>query len=564
MDAERATITAGGAEARATRRGTNGRPAEGTGVATATRAVVFANPVAPNAHTDRLHAALELHLGAGAYRVVETTGDDDFAATVDRELKRTADAGGDLAIAAGGDGTVSLVAERLHRLGGEAKGMALAIVPCGTANILARELEIPSGIEEAVALAAARPQTQWIDGLSVGDRLVLTQVGIGLDAFMIRDTSREAQQRFKRLSYLATLARRVAGHRSQRYRIRVDGRMLSVRAWQMLIANASTLGAKPFVWGPHIDPADGIADLCIFRVERGKDLLGLAWAMLTGRQDDSPHTTFVRVHKEVTVECHRKLPVQGDGELLGRTPVHAVVTPHAVPVVVPLPKEKHGNGKSNGNGNAKVSGNGNGNGHGTSNGTRAPARDLRSRWERARKRIGAADTSAYLALNKLQAGALVDRALVFCSRILDWGEVWALVTLLAVWRDPRHLERLPFLVLPPLWLAMLAVNYPIKSLFKRRRPFLVHERARLIGRKPTDSSFPSGHTAAAIAGAVMLTPSVPHLAPLLWGYALVVSFSRVYLGVHFPADVVAGGALGAALAVLLGAAWGGLWKVLFP
>jgi len=208
MDAERATITAGGAEARATRRGTNGRPAEDAGVAAAIRAVVFANPVAPNAHVDRLRGALDLHLGAGAYRVVETTADGDFAAAVDRELKHAADGGCDLVIAAGGDGTVSMVAERLHRLGREAKGMALAIVPTGTANILARELGIPSGLEEAVALAVARPQTRWIDGLTVGDRLILTQVGIGLDALMIRDTSREAQQRFKRLSYLAALARR--------------------------------------------------------------------------------------------------------------------------------------------------------------------------------------------------------------------------------------------------------------------------------------------------------------------------------------------------------------------
>ena len=85
----------------------------------------------------------------------------------------------------------------------------------------------------------------------------------------------------------------------------------------------------------------------------------------------------------------------------------------------------------------------------STNGTRAPTRDLRTWWAGARKRIGAADTSVYLALNRLQAGALVDRTLVFASRILDWGEVWALVTLLAAWRDPRHLERLPFLVLPP-------------------------------------------------------------------------------------------------------------------
>jgi undecaprenyl-diphosphatase len=111
-------------------------------------------------------------------------------------------------------------------------------------------------------------------------------------------------------------------------------------------------------------------------------------------------------------------------------------------------------------------------------------------------------------------------------------------------------------VLPPVWFAMLTVNFPLKSLFRRRRPFLIHERARLVGRRPKDSSFPSGHTAAAFIGAALLSPYLPDFAPLFWIYALLVGFSRIYLGMHFPADVVAGGLAGAGLATLYGWLWG--------
>jgi len=172
-------------------------------------------------------------------------------------------------------------------------------------------------------------------------------------------------------------------------------------------------------------------------------------------------------------------------------------------------------------------------------------------WEGARRRFGATDTAIYLRINRLEGGLFVDRTLSFCSRILDWGELWILVTLLAAQSDPTQ-SRLPALVIPPLWLTMLTVNFPIKSLFKRRRPFLVHERARLIGRRPKDSSFPSGHTAAAFAGATLLSVALPSLAPLFWIYAMVVAFSRVYQGVHFPADVLVGGIVGTMLATFYG------------
>jgi diacylglycerol kinase family enzyme/membrane-associated phospholipid phosphatase len=506
--------------------------------------------VASNADTERLRLALDQHFGAGGYRLVETSRGDGFAARVDGALIRAARRGCDLVVAAGGDGTVSVLADSLHRLDGEAARMALAIVPCGTANILARELEIPTSIEDAVALAAARPRLLPLDGIVLGDRLCLTQVGIGLDGFMIRDTSREARQRFGRLSYLMTLARRAAGHRSRSFTLRVDDRVLRVRAWEVLIANASTLGAKPFVWGPEIDPADGHLDLCIFQVQHWRDLAHLLWLVLTGRHEDCPNAIFVPIRKHVHVGSNRPLPVQGDGELLGHTPVRLNVAAAAIDVVVPAASDA-----TEAEPSVKGTSHAGANGKPPADGTAAA-----SRWARARKSVGALDTSTYLAINRLHGGPWVDRPLAFSSRILDWGEAWVVVAVLAALSDPANLGHLPIAVLPPLWLAMLTVNFPIKRRFLRQRPFLVHERCRLVGRRPKDSSFPSGHTAAAFAGATLLSMHLPGFAPPFYAYALLVGFSRVYLGVHFPADVLAGGFVGTALA--LAYAW--IWALVVP
>lgn len=68
---------------------------------------------------------------------------------------------------------------------------------------------------------------------------------------------------------------------------------------------------------------------------------------------------------------------------------------------------------------------------------------------------------------------------------------------------------------------------------------------------PHSHSFPSGHTATAFAGATMLSFFVPRAAPAFYVLAAAIAYSRLYVGVHFPLDVVGGAAIGIATALLL-------------
>ncbi|MEZ5293978.1 MAG: phosphatase PAP2 family protein [Vicinamibacterales bacterium] len=93
----------------------------------------------------------------------------------------------------------------------------------------------------------------------------------------------------------------------------------------------------------------------------------------------------------------------------------------------------------------------------------------------------------------------------------------------------------------------------VKPLVHRDRPNVAGlVAARTVEAVPsTDPSFPSGHAATAVAGALAGTTLLPALRVPLWALATAMAYSRVYVGVHYPSDVLAGALLGAACAFLV-------------
>lgn len=90
----------------------------------------------------------------------------------------------------------------------------------------------------------------------------------------------------------------------------------------------------------------------------------------------------------------------------------------------------------------------------------------------------------------------------------------------------------------------------LKAAVGERRPHLSHQ----LVAAPHSSSFPSGHAATSFACATVLSVLVPRAAPAFLVLAAAIAYSRLYVGVHWPLDVLAGAALGVATSLLLLAA----------
>jgi membrane-associated phospholipid phosphatase len=145
---------------------------------------------------------------------------------------------------------------------------------------------------------------------------------------------------------------------------------------------------------------------------------------------------------------------------------------------------------------------------------------------------------------------------------LSWiggqGLVWLVIgALLALWwrRPPLFLQ----VVLADL--AAQLISSGLKQWIGRERPSQVYASPKTLVSAPHDASFPSGHATASFACATILTFHAPRAAPAFFLLAAAIAWSRVYVGVHYPLDVLGGAVLGILIAIALRWLSGGLRRL---
>ena len=154
------------------------------------------------------------------------------------------------------------------------------------------------------------------------------------------------------------------------------------------------------------------------------------------------------------------------------------------------------------------------------------------------------ESSELYILNHIQKFRTVymDRFMISITKLGDYGMVWILLCLyLYIRGNNLHLT---FLLVSSLIAESVLCNLLLKPIVARTRPFRRNTAIHLLIPEPHDYSFPSGHTSASFACVTVLY--LTHY--ILWKYALIlsvlISFSRLYLYVHYPTDVLAGMSIG--------------------
>ena len=297
------------------------------------RVLVVLNPMAGSAD-ENVREVIERHLAEHGWECdVHETREHEDLGVVTREA---VEAGVDLCVSAGGDGTVAGVAGGLAHT-----DVPLGIVPVGTGNVLAQELGVPADTAGALDLLTGDHDVADLDAMNVGERYFLLNVSAGIGSLSMRDTEREAKRRFGLLAYIVTTLRILIGYQPRRFTVTVDGEARRLRASEVMVANSAAIGNPGVRLGANVYLDDGRLDLCVIRARTILDYIGLAWSVLARQQERSRQVSCIPVRERVRIDARHRLPVEADGEIIGETPVEVRFVPAALRVIVPRERPHH-------------------------------------------------------------------------------------------------------------------------------------------------------------------------------------------------------------------------------
>ncbi len=155
------------------------------------------------------------------------------------------------------------------------------------------------------------------------------------------------------------------------------------------------------------------------------------------------------------------------------------------------------------------------------------------------------DRRLFVALRTRGHWRPLQSALVVLTQAGNWGLLWIELAVIFWLAGAPHRGSLVAATIAFVYLTLI-LNFAIKLALRRRRPVNADPALKPLVRVPSSMSFPSSHAAMSFAAAGVFARYFPLFFPLFYGLALIMSLSRIYVGVHYPSDVLAGAVVGLA------------------
>ncbi len=159
------------------------------------------------------------------------------------------------------------------------------------------------------------------------------------------------------------------------------------------------------------------------------------------------------------------------------------------------------------------------------------------------------DASVLLWIQENMRTDLMTTIMKAITRLGDGGSLW--IVLAIIFLAINKTRKVGVASALALIITFVTVNLGIKNMVARIRPYEVIEGLTNLVGKQSDFSFPSGHSAHAFAvGVVILIMMPKKIGVPIFTISILMAFSRLYVGVHYPTDVIAGVVLGTVIALL--------------
>ncbi len=154
------------------------------------------------------------------------------------------------------------------------------------------------------------------------------------------------------------------------------------------------------------------------------------------------------------------------------------------------------------------------------------------------------DVAIFYFINGTLANPVTDRLMPFITDVKHWYLVYVLLWFIILFKGGRYRVGLAIGMILLVLVSDQLSSSVLKHLFERPRPCKVLENVRLLVGCTDSFSFPSSHAVNNFAAAMFFTFFYKHLKWILFSVALLMALSRIFVGVHYPSDILGGALIG--------------------